>query len=131
VNKAKEENEAEFTSKASESEQAKAKVEAEHKEKIEKLHSQNLFQEVVAQKRIDQLLASRGKAAAAKEKARAKERSLRQELEAVQERVAVSASPSDWKALKSKVKALQADCIDNARSETKSKINSLKGELRK
>jgi hypothetical protein len=110
-------------------EKAKDDEIVEYKEKIEKLKSEKLLQEVVAQKKLDQLFAVIKEKDVAEKKARAEEIAIKRELETVQGRVASSASVAEWKAVKREVETLQAHRLEKTRSETKSTINSLKGEL--
>lgn len=104
-------------------------VTTEMQEKIEKLKSEKLLQEVIAQKRIDQLVAIIKEREETARQARAEEVSVKKELEAVHGRVAASASLSDLSTIKRESELLQSYRLEKTRSETKSTINSLKTEL--
>lgn len=123
--------EMDLLTKIQELEQSKAEQEAAAADKIERLQSEKMLEAHELQKQLEAAKAATAELTASEKQLLETEATLRMELDRIHARIAKSSSPDDWFALKAEVDGMQANLLERSRTETKTKISSLKGELQK
>lgn len=123
--------ETDLLTKIQDVELSKIEYEVEATEKMEKLESDKLLESLELHKKLATMEAIKSELESSEKQARTGEAVLRDELAAINGRIAKASSAAHWDSIKVDVVGMEAHRLERSRTATKTQIVALKEELKK